>query len=143
MRLRLPSAQRQQVRKPLNPVICSIARTPVGRFGDAFAPLTAMDLGGIAIAGALDRAALAPEQVDEVIFGHVIQAGQDVSLIAYGAMVKVALEAASLVEEATGASIEIIDLQTIGPGQIKLPLRQSFGPFVIEGICVDRQIVDG
>jgi acetyl-CoA C-acetyltransferase len=60
----------------MNPVICSIARTPIGRFNDAFSPLTAMDLGGIAIAGALERARLAPDQVDEVIFGHVIQAGQ-------------------------------------------------------------------
>jgi acetyl-CoA C-acetyltransferase len=64
------------MRMPMNPVICSIARTPIGRFGDVFAPLTAMDLGGVAIAGALERAGLAPEQVDEVIFGHVIQAGQ-------------------------------------------------------------------
>ena len=60
----------------MNPVICSIARTPIGRFNDAFAPLTAMDLGGVAIAGALDRAGLEPERVDEVIFGHVLQAGQ-------------------------------------------------------------------
>lgn len=60
----------------MNPVICSIARTPVGRFGDVFSPLTAVDLGGTAIAGALKRAELAPEQVDEVIFGHVLQAGQ-------------------------------------------------------------------
>ena len=60
----------------MDPVICSIARTPIGRFNDAFAPLTAMDLGGIAIAGALQRAGLAPERVDEVIFGHVLQAGQ-------------------------------------------------------------------
>ncbi len=60
----------------MNPVICSIARTPIGRFNDAFSSLTAMDLGGIAIAGALERAELAPERVDEVIFGHVLQAGQ-------------------------------------------------------------------
>ncbi len=60
----------------MDPVICSIARTPIGRFNDAFAPLTAMDLGGVAIAGALQRAGLAPERVDEVIFGHVLQAGQ-------------------------------------------------------------------
>ena len=60
----------------MSPVVCSIARTPIGRFGDAFAPLTAMDLGGVAIAGALDRAGLEPDQVDEVIFGHAIQAGQ-------------------------------------------------------------------
>ncbi len=60
----------------MNPVICSIARTPIGRFSDVFSPLSAMDLGGIAISGALERAGLEPEKVDEVIFGHVIQAGQ-------------------------------------------------------------------
>ncbi len=59
-----------------NPVICSVARTPIGRFNGQFAPLTAMDLGGTAMRGALDRAGLAPQDVDEVIFGHVLQAGQ-------------------------------------------------------------------
>jgi acetyl-CoA C-acetyltransferase len=60
----------------VNPVICSIARTPIGRFNGAFSPITAMDLGGVAIRGALERAGLQPENVDEVIFGHVLQAGQ-------------------------------------------------------------------
>ena len=57
-------------------VICSIARTPIGKFNGAFTPLTAMDLGGIAIRAALERSELGVEQVDEVLFGHVIQAGQ-------------------------------------------------------------------
>ena len=57
-------------------VICSIARTPLGKFNGALAPLTAMDLGGVAIAGALQRAGLMPTRVDEVLFGHVIGAGQ-------------------------------------------------------------------
>jgi acetyl-CoA C-acetyltransferase len=60
----------------LHPVICSVARTPIGRFNEVFAPLTAMELGGAAIAGALSRAGLPPDRVDEVIFGHVLQAGQ-------------------------------------------------------------------
>ncbi len=60
----------------MNPVICSIARTPIGRFNDEFAPLSAMDLGGVAMAGALERSGLDPQRVDEVIFGHVLQAGQ-------------------------------------------------------------------
>ena len=59
-----------------NPVITSTARTPIGRFNGVFTPLTAMDLGGAAIAAALERAQLTPESVDEVLFGHVIQAGQ-------------------------------------------------------------------
>lgn len=60
----------------MNPVISSIARTPIGRFNGAYAPLKAVDLGAVAIAGALDRSGLSPESVDEVIFGHVLQAGQ-------------------------------------------------------------------
>jgi acetyl-CoA C-acetyltransferase len=60
----------------LTPVICSIARTPLGKFGGVYTSLRAVDLGGAAIAAALDRAGLAPQQVDEVLFGHVIQAGQ-------------------------------------------------------------------
>jgi acetyl-CoA C-acetyltransferase len=58
------------------PVITSIARTPIGRFGGAFTPLTAMQLGGVAIAAAIERSGLTGEQIDEVLFGHVIQAGQ-------------------------------------------------------------------
>ncbi len=56
-------------------VVCSIARTPLGRFGGAFSALPAVHLGGVAIAAALERAGLAPDRVDEVYFGHVIQAG--------------------------------------------------------------------
>ncbi|MEA3501134.1 MAG: acetyl-CoA C-acyltransferase [Actinomycetota bacterium] len=57
-------------------MISSIARTPIGRFRGGFTPLTAMDLGGFAIAAALDRAGLTGDQIDEVLFGHVIQTGQ-------------------------------------------------------------------
>jgi acetyl-CoA C-acetyltransferase len=60
----------------VTPVICSIARTPIGKFGGVYTSLSAVDLGGAAISAALDRAGLAPQQVDEVLFGHVIQAGQ-------------------------------------------------------------------
>ena len=57
-------------------VIVGYARTPVGKFGSAFASLTAMHLGGHAIAAALERAGVAAEAVDQVVMGHVIQAGQ-------------------------------------------------------------------
>jgi acetyl-CoA C-acetyltransferase len=60
----------------MSTVISSIARTPIGRFRGGFTPLTAMDLGGFAIAAALERAGITGEQVDEVLFGHVIQTGQ-------------------------------------------------------------------
>jgi acetyl-CoA C-acetyltransferase len=58
------------------PVICAGARTPVGRFGGALAALSAVELGGHAVAAALDRAAVAPEAVEHVVMGHVLQAGQ-------------------------------------------------------------------
>ena len=57
-------------------VISSIARTPIGKFRGAYSPLSATDLGGVAIAGALDRAGITGDAIDEVLFGHVIQAGQ-------------------------------------------------------------------
>ena len=56
-------------------VIVSTARTPIGKLSGALASMSAMDLGGIAIKGALERAGVGPEQVDYVIMGHVLQAG--------------------------------------------------------------------
>ena len=57
-------------------VIVSYARTPIGRFQGGLASLTAMDLGGIAIKAALERAGVSGDQVDQVFMGHVLQAGQ-------------------------------------------------------------------
>jgi len=57
-------------------VILGTARTPVGKMGGALASLPATELGGIAIAAALDRAGVAPDQVDHVVMGQVLQAGQ-------------------------------------------------------------------
>ena len=57
-------------------VIVAGARTPIGKLAGALKGFTAMDLGGIAIAAALERAGLSGDQVDKVVMGHVIQAGQ-------------------------------------------------------------------
>jgi acetyl-CoA C-acetyltransferase len=57
-------------------VIVSSARTPIGKLSGAFASFSAMDLGGFAIQAALERGGVGPEQVDYVIMGHVLQAGQ-------------------------------------------------------------------
>ena len=57
-------------------VIVAGARTPIGKLSGALRDLTAMDLGGIAIAGALEKAGVSGDQVDYVIMGHVLQAGQ-------------------------------------------------------------------
>ncbi len=52
------------------------ARTPIGKMSGALAPLSAADLGGAAIAAALERAGVAPEEVDHVLMGQVLMAGQ-------------------------------------------------------------------
>lgn len=56
-------------------VIVSAARTPVGSFLGALSTLPASKLGEVAIKAALDRAGVAPSDVDEVILGQVLQAG--------------------------------------------------------------------
>lgn len=57
-------------------VIVSAARTPFGKFGGGLKELKASDLGGLAIAEALKRAGITGEQVNEVVFGTVLAAGQ-------------------------------------------------------------------
>lgn len=57
-------------------VIVGAARTPMGAFQGDFADLAAHDLGGAAIRAAVERAGIASEKVDEVLFGNCLMAGQ-------------------------------------------------------------------
>ena len=57
-------------------VIVSAARTPMGGFQGALGPVSAPELGGAAIAAALARAGVAAEEVDELLMGCVLPAGQ-------------------------------------------------------------------
>jgi acetyl-CoA C-acetyltransferase len=57
-------------------VILGTARTPFGKMGGALASKDATDLGGHAIEAALERAGVEPEQVQQVLYGQVLQAGQ-------------------------------------------------------------------
>jgi acetyl-CoA C-acetyltransferase len=57
-------------------VVLGSARTPVGKMGGALSSLPATELGGIAIQAALERAGVGPDQVQHVIMGQVLQAGQ-------------------------------------------------------------------
>jgi acetyl-CoA C-acetyltransferase len=59
----------------MSAVILGAARTPIGAFLGALAPLSAPQLGSIAIKCALERAGVKADQVDEVFMGHVVQAG--------------------------------------------------------------------
>jgi len=57
-------------------VILGTARTPIGKMGGGLASVDPADLGGTAIEAALDRSGVSPEQVQQVVFGQVLQAGQ-------------------------------------------------------------------
>ena len=57
-------------------VIVGSARTPIGKLSGALAGFSAADLGGLAIKAALERAGVGAEQIDYVLMGHVLQAGQ-------------------------------------------------------------------
>jgi acetyl-CoA C-acetyltransferase len=57
-------------------VILGAARTPIGKMGGGLSTLDATELGGVAIEAALERAGVEPEQVDHVVMGQVLQAGQ-------------------------------------------------------------------
>jgi acetyl-CoA C-acetyltransferase len=57
------------------PVIVSAVRTPIGRYLGGLAPLSAPDLGAIAIRGAIEAATLPVDEIQEVILGHVVQGG--------------------------------------------------------------------
>src|SRR3989304_581306 len=56
-------------------VIAGGVRTPIGTFGGSFAETPATQLGAVAIAEAVRRAGIGPEQVEEVIMGNVLSAG--------------------------------------------------------------------
>ena len=57
-------------------VIVGMARTPMGSFQGDLAPVSAPELGAVAIKAALERAGVSPDDVDEVIMGNVLPAGQ-------------------------------------------------------------------
>src|SRR5918997_5163484 len=59
-----------------NTVILGSARTPVGKLGGGLSSFHATQLGGIAIKAALERAGVEPDQVQHVVMGQVLQAGQ-------------------------------------------------------------------
>ena len=58
-----------------DPVIIGGARTPIGRLLGTLAGFSAAELGGFAIAAALERSGVSPQDVEYVIMGHVLQAG--------------------------------------------------------------------
>ncbi|MBD0414227.1 acetyl-CoA C-acetyltransferase [Oryzicola mucosus] len=76
-------------------VVVSAARTPVGSFNGAFANTPAHQLGAVAIKAALERAGVDPKEVDEVILGQILSAGEGQNPARQAAM------AAGIPQEAT------------------------------------------
>src|ERR671938_1437520 len=74
--VRRPGATQETIEPMPKTVILGTARTPFGKLGGALSSLDATELGGHAIAAALERAEVAPEQVQHVSYGQVLQAGQ-------------------------------------------------------------------
>ncbi|MDX7949805.1 acetyl-CoA C-acetyltransferase [Lichenihabitans sp. Uapishka_5] len=97
-------------------VIVSAARTPVGSFNGVFAAVPAHELGATAIRSALDRAKVEAGEVDEVILGHVLTAGQGQNPARQAAM------AAGIPQEKTAWSLN----QVCGSGlrAVSLGLQQ-------------------
>ena len=96
------------------PVICSVARTPIGRFMGAFSSLSAVDLGVVAVSGVLNRVGLDPGSglVDEVIMGQVLQAGagqNPARQVALGAGLPVSTPALT-VNKVCGSSLKAVML---------------------------------
>ena len=58
-----------------DPVIISAVRTPIGKFQGSLKSLSATQLGATVVKAAVERAGLAPENIDEVIMGNVVSAG--------------------------------------------------------------------
>ncbi|EKZ0313545.1 thiolase family protein [Listeria monocytogenes] len=56
-------------------VIIDAVRTPIGKFGGSLKDISAVELGATALKGVLERANIAPDRVDQVVFGNVLQAG--------------------------------------------------------------------
>ncbi len=105
-------------------VIASAARTPVGSFNGAFATVPAHELGAVAIKGALSRAGVDGKEVDEVILGQILAAGQGQNPARQAAM------AAGIPAEATawglnqlcgsGLRAVAIGMQQIATGDAKI-----------------------
>jgi acetyl-CoA C-acetyltransferase len=123
-------------------VILSTARTPFAKMGGALSSLAAPELAGNAIDGALERADVAPEQIESVDYGHVLQAGQGQipsrqAQIASGIPKEVPSETVNKVCASGMRSVGLLD-QAIRAGDVSLGLgggmeSMSNAPYLLPG----------
>jgi len=133
-------------------VILGTARTPVGKLGGGLSSTPPVQLGGIAIAAALERAGVAPEQIEHVVMGHVIQAGQGQitarqAQIAAGIPNHVSSETVNKVCTSSIRSIAIIDLLVrageLGVGVAGGMESMSLAPYLLPNARFGYRLGDG
>jgi acetyl-CoA C-acetyltransferase len=76
IRIKSREIEKRRMRMSADIVVASAARTAVGSFNGAFANTSAHELGAVAVKAAIERARIAAEDVDEVILGQILAAGQ-------------------------------------------------------------------
>ena len=123
-------------------VILGSARTPIGKLGGALAALDATTLGGIAMAGALERAEVEPEQLDHIVMGTVLQAGQGMipsrqAQAKAGVPVSVSSETINKVCASGMRAVALLDT-AIRAGDVEVGLAggmesMSNAPYLLEG----------
>lgn len=104
-------------------MILAARRTPVGGFGGGLSSKNAVELGSLAISAALESAGISPEQVDEVVFGNVLQAGLGQSparQAAIGAKIPVTADATTVNKVCSSG----LKATTIGAQQIQLGIAE-------------------
>jgi len=107
---------------PSDIVIIEGARTPIGRFNGSLSGFSATDLGGLAITGALEASGVAADQVDKVIMGHVLTAGEGQSA-ARNASVKAGIPLT--VDAVTVNKVCLSGLQAINMASMMLQTGQA------------------
>jgi acetyl-CoA C-acetyltransferase len=133
-------------------VILGSARTPFGKLGGALASLPAPRLGAVAIAGALERAEVAPEQIQHVVMGTVLQAGQGMipsrqAQTLAGVPVAVSSETINKVCASGIRAVTLLDT-AIRAGDLEVGVgggmeSMSQAPYLLEGARFGLRLGDG
>lgn len=145
-----------------DPVIVSAVRTPIGKFNGSLTPLSASDLGAVAIEAAVERAGVDPAAIDEILIGNVVQAGQGqaparqaglkagvpasvgattVNKIC-GSGLKTLMMAASMIAAGDGDIFVAGGMESMNNGPYLLK-RARFGYRLGDGNLVDAMVYDG
>ncbi len=139
------------------PVIVSGARTPIGRFLGGLSPLSAPELGAVAVRAAVERAGIDPSALDEVILGNVVQGGggqAPARQAAIGADLPATIPAVT-VNKVCGSGLKAVMLaaQAIKAGDIQAAVAGGFEsmsnvPYFLRGLrggvkFGDQKLQDG